>query len=404
MAGNLTPLEHLVQHAVLYLQNNGYSDSSVKRYHKCWKTLLQVCQRECIRYFCYEQCLPLMLMEWQIDPHAPVSPFQRFQIRSLKGLRDFQDHGKFFKCYRDKRQPSALFDSEMLQKYENHLREEGLKESTILSRKYAVSHFLKYQSEQEAGLSDQFVIKYLDHLQNSPFSPATKGLYLSSIKKYLEFLFFRQEISVPLHRLFSGNSFSKYVRLPSKYSQEDLKSILSAVDRDSLLGRRDYLVLVLAMQLGIRAGDLCLLKMENIHWATDSIQFIQQKTGNEQILPMPENVKYALLHYLKNSRPQISLPYIFIRPRAPYTPYENTNPFYKLIGKYMELSGVDYSGKKHGLHAMRHSLAGNLLADGADLPVISGILGHSSTETTMRYAGIDITALRRVALEVTYER
>ena len=93
MAGNLTPLEHLVQHAVLYLQNNGYSDSSVKRYHKCWKTLLQVCQRECIRYFCYEQCLPLMLMEWQIDPHAPASPFQRFQIRSLKGLRDFQDHG-----------------------------------------------------------------------------------------------------------------------------------------------------------------------------------------------------------------------------------------------------------------------------------------------------------------------
>ena len=150
MAGNLTPLEHLVQHAVLYLQDNGYSYSSVKRYHKCWKTLLQVCQRECIRYFCYEQCLPLMLLEWQIGPHAPASPFQRFQIRSLKGLRDFQDHGKFFKCYRDKRQPSALFDSEMLQKYENHLREEGLKESTILSRKYAVSHFLKYQSEQEA--------------------------------------------------------------------------------------------------------------------------------------------------------------------------------------------------------------------------------------------------------------
>ncbi len=46
MAGNLTPIEHLVQHAVLYLQNNGYSYSSVKRYHKCWKTLLLVCQRE----------------------------------------------------------------------------------------------------------------------------------------------------------------------------------------------------------------------------------------------------------------------------------------------------------------------------------------------------------------------
>ncbi len=204
MAGNLIPIEHLVQHAVSYLQDNGYSCSSVKRYHKCWKTLLQVCQRESIRYFCYEQCLPLMLMEWQIDPYAPVSPFQRFQIRSLKGLRDFQDHGKFFKCYRDKQQPSALFDSETLQKYENHLRKEGLKESTILSRKYAVSHFLKYQSEQEAGLSDQFVIRYLDHLQNSPFSPATKGLYLSSIKNIWNSFFSDRKFPSPCTGCFPG--------------------------------------------------------------------------------------------------------------------------------------------------------------------------------------------------------
>ena len=147
-----------------------------------------------------------------------------------------------------------FFDSEMLQKYENHLRGEGLKESTILNRKYAVSHFLKYQSEQEAGLSGQFVIQYLDHLQNSPFSPATKGLYLSSIKNIWNSFFSGRKFPFPCTGCFPGTLSQKYVRLPSKYSQEDLKSILSAVDRDSILGRRDYLVLVLAMQLGIRAG------------------------------------------------------------------------------------------------------------------------------------------------------
>lgn len=218
-----------------------------------------------------------MLIEWQINRREPISHYQRFQLRALKCLRDFQDQGKFFKYYKDKIQAPTLFDSEMLQKYENQLREEGLKVSTILNRKYAVSHFLKYQSEQEAELSHQFVIQYLEYLQNSTFSLATKGIYLNSIKKYLEFLFIKQEITAPLHRLFSGNSFSKYVKLPSKYDQEDLKSILSAVDRDSILGRRDYLVLILAMQLGIRSGDLCRLKMENIQWATNTIQFIQQK-------------------------------------------------------------------------------------------------------------------------------
>lgn len=206
MSGNFTSIEHLVQHAVLYLQDNGYSYSSVKRYHKCWKTLLQVCQREYIRHFYYEQCLPLMLMEWQIDLHS-VSPFQRFQIRSLKGLRDFQDHGKFFKCYRDKPQPSVLFDSEMLQKYESFLRENGLRESTILSRKYAVSHFLKYQSDQEAGLSNQFVIQYLDYLQDSPFSPATKGLYLSSIKNIWNSFFKARKFLLPCTGCFPGTLF-----------------------------------------------------------------------------------------------------------------------------------------------------------------------------------------------------
>lgn len=96
MASNLIPIEHLVQHAVLYLQDNGYSYSSVKRYHKCWKTLLQVCQQESIRYFCYEQCLPLMLLEWQIDPHAPPPPLSTVPNPFIERLKRFSRPWKVF--------------------------------------------------------------------------------------------------------------------------------------------------------------------------------------------------------------------------------------------------------------------------------------------------------------------
>ena len=129
-----------------------------------------------------------------------------------------------------------------------------MKESTILNRKYAVSHFLKYQSEQEAGLSGQFVIQYLDHLQNSLFSPATKGAVPQFYKKISGIPFFQAGNFCSPTQAFFRELFLKICKAPSKYSQEDLKSILSAVDRNSILGRRDYLVLVLAMQLGIRAG------------------------------------------------------------------------------------------------------------------------------------------------------
>lgn len=408
MSINQTPIELLVQHAVQYLKNNGYSYSSVQRYHKCWRTLLDTCQREHIQYYCYEQCFPKMLAAWGIDLTDTVSHYQRFQIRSLKCLRDFQDTGAFSKHYRDKKTPARILDTEIMLGYEDHLKQGGLKESTIRSKKYAVSHFLQYQSQNGMTdipeLSPELIIQYLHHMEQSAFSPSTKGLYLGSIKNFLEYLYLDQKLSIPLHRMLTGNSFSKYVRLPSQYKQNEIKAVLSAVDRGSADGKRDYLVMLLAAQLGIRAGDLCRLKLENIHWETESIQFIQQKTGREQTLPLPENVKYALLDYLKNSRPHTPLPHIFIRSRAPYTPYKDTNPFHSIIKKYMDLAGIDHSGRKHGLHAMRHSLAGNLLADGVEFPVISGILGHAGTETTMKYAGIDITALRRIALEVPYER
>lgn len=408
MSINLTPIELLVQHAVLYLKNNGYSNSSVQRYHKCWRTLLDICLREHIQDYCYEQCFPLMFAEWGINLHDTISPFQRFQIRSLKCLRDFQNKGAFSKCYRDERTPTRILNTELMSEYENHLKQDGLKTSTILSKKYAISHFLQYQPQQGmadiSAMSPEFIIQYLHHVEQSALSPSTKGRYLSSIKRFLEYLYLRQKLSMPLHRMLAGNSFSKYVRLPSQYKQDESKAMLSAIDRDSARGKRDYLIMLLTARLGIRAGDLCRLKLENIRWETERIQFVQQKTESEQILPLPENVKYALLDYLKNSRPQTAFPHIFIRSCAPYTPYEDTNPFYNIVKKYMELAGIDHSGRKHGLHAMRHSLAGNLLTDGVEFPVISSILGHAGTETTMRYAGIDITALRRIALEVPYER
>lgn len=85
------------------------------------------------------------------------------------------------------------------------------------------------------------------------------------------------------------------------------------MDRQTKIGKRDYAILMLAIQLGIRAGDIRQLKLSHIKWDINQIEYIQQKTRNLICLPLTENIKFALLDYLKNSRPESSYPNIFAR-------------------------------------------------------------------------------------------
>ena len=70
-----------------------------------------------------------------------------------------------------------------------------------------------------------------------------------------------------------------------------------------------------------------------------------------------------------------------------------------VITRIMQSSGIDISGRRFGPHSMRHSLASNMLLQGTSLPVISGILGHESTQTTMEYLRVDIVNLRECILD-----
>lgn len=197
---------------------------------------------------------------------------------------------------------------------------------------------------------------------------------------------------------------NKFEKVPSFYTKTEINKLLSCVNLKTKIGKRDYAILILAIQLGMRAGDIRKLRMENIGWETNKIEYIQEKTKNTICLPLTENIKYALLDYLKNSRPKSSLQDIFVRHRAPFVPFTEKNPFYWVINKYLKKANIKTVGKKHGLHCMRYSLASNLLSENTPLPIITGILGHKSSDTTNMYLRIDTGMLRSVALEVPDER
>lgn len=397
----------LVENLESHLRVLGYSDGTIKRYHYCWRVLLNRCLSKGISQFSYDLCQAIIKEEYHIPSTGKLKGIHVFHIRTIKVLEEFAKHGRIFKCHQKSGKQVASTFFEVLNCFINNTRDAGQAERTISSKTIQLTRFLNYVFEKDIerldDLSAECVLSYVKSLTETGYARSTRSGILFTLRKFLLFLHSEKYILEPLQELFPVIFTNKAERIPSYYSEDELRKILLHVNRDDIIGKRDYLILLLAIQLGIRAGDIRMLKLEYIHWDKNTIEFIQQKTRNPLQLPLPENIKFAMIDYIKNSRPKSNQPYIFLRHRAPYDPYVTTNVFHYVITRYMTEAGISFSGRKHGLHSARHSLASNLLKNNTPCPVITGILGHENTSTTRMYLAIDIEQLRSVALEVPYE-
>jgi integrase len=210
--------------------------------------------------------------------------------------------------------------------------------------------------------------------------------------------------------MFSGRQMFPVIRkdprnkLLSYYSKEEIGQLLSCIDTGTKSGKCMYSILCLLAYLGIRAGDIIRLKFTNINWNTGMIHFTQNKTGNPLSLPLIDEVKYPLLDYIKNARPQSSdTDFVFITLYAPYTRYHHTASLFRMVDKCLQTAGINYEGRHHGPHALRHSLATNMMSENVPISAIANILGHSSTLTTEMYLSVDETHLKEISLEVPHE-
>jgi integrase len=188
--------------------------------------------------------------------------------------------------------------------------------------------------------------------------------------------------------------------IPSVWDQELLIRLLAAVDRTSAKGKRDYAVLLLACRLGLRAGDIRTLKLDQLHWNDSTIEVTQSKTGTPLILPLTNEVGEALIDYLKSGRPATTHREVFLKVNPPFDPFAADSNLHHIVSYWRRLAGVQFrTARKRGLHSLRHTLATRLLQKGTPLPTIAEILGHTSLESTRIYAKADVESLRSVALD-----
>jgi site-specific recombinase XerD len=185
-------------------------------------------------------------------------------------------------------------------------------------------------------------------------------------------------------------------KLPSVYTPEEIGKLENGVQRGSVVGKRNYAILLLATRLGLRSSDIVNLEFSNIDWDNNIIRLVQVKTSRPIDLPLLCDVGEAIIDYVVNGRPKTELKKVFVTATNPVRLLKAAD-IWAIVSRLFKEAGIDTCGKHHGGHACRHSLATSILGNNIGLPVISGILGHASTQTTQVYLGVEIGTLLKVA-------
>lgn len=180
--------------------------------------------------------------------------------------------------------------------------------------------------------------------------------------------------------------------LPRTLRPEQVHALIAAADPGTVIGRRDRAIAVLISRLGLRAGEVASLRLDDLHWHTGSI-VIHGKGGRVLTLPIPTDVGEAITAYLRHGRPPAAQDRaVFTRSRPPLVGLTSKG----VSGVIAHLAAVAGLGTVHA-HALRHTTATAVLAAGGSLIEARELLGHSRTETTMIYARTDLAALRELA-------
>lgn len=287
----------------------------------------------------------------------------------------------------------------------------------------AVNKFERYLS-QERGLSDATLQNYLPVIEqflsgrfrnNTPnlrslcaadvtgfvvsqgrrLSPVRAKLIVTALRSFFRYLWHRGAISRDLSVCVPTVPSWSLSTLPRFLPTGDVERILRSCNRKTSIGRRNYAILLLLARLGLRAGEVVGLNLEDIDWSTGQVM-IRGKDGTSAPLPLAADVGAALAVYLRDDRPRCSTRRVFIRHRAPLVGLGNSSTISALVMRALKQAGVE-SGHK-GAHVLRHSLATSLLREGGSLDEIGELLRHRSPNTTAIYAKVDVFALHTLAL------
>ena len=317
----------------------------------------------------------------------------RYAQTVIRRLDEMLENKQFTPCFHQIKFECPSRFRNLLEKYLENLVKCGYSSNTVKSRRGYIGRFLSCIPETVFSIEELTVADLCEVFTKSKWPLVG----LSIVRYYISFLYANKTLKTNLSACIPKPT--RPSTLPSVYSGEEIQCLLSAVDRKTSLGKRDYAILILSAYMGLRSSDIVNLSFKNIDHITKTISIIQTKTACPAKLVMNKEAEESIIDYIQNGRPKSSSEKIFLGSHAPYSPLTAGNG-YIIAHKYFNLAGIPIQGRRRGTHALRSSYATALVAKGIPYAVVQKALGHEEPDSTKYYVRIDTKRLRMCALDV----
>jgi integrase/recombinase XerD len=241
------------------------------------------------------------------------------------------------------------------------------------------------------GLSAQCVIEFVRCACRGRSIGSAK-LALTALRSLLSYLHVEGLVPRPLDAAVPSVAGWRLAGLPRALEPDEVKRLLAACDRRTSSGRRDFAMLMLLVRLGLRAGELRALNLDDIDWRAGELT-VRGKGNRIERLPLPADVGQAVTAYLQRGRPVTAQGRsVFVRTRAPHRPLSSPGVT-QAVAAAASRAGLG----RLSAHRLRHTLATQMVRSGVALPEVAQVLRHRRLMTTAIYAKVDRERLRLLA-------
>jgi integrase/recombinase XerD len=280
----------------------------------------------------------------------------------------------------------------LLRDYSDYLvRERGLIAMTVLAYCVFAREFLLMRPHADwSRLTPDQVTSFV--LRDSRRLSASYCRHrVTLLRSLLRFLHVRGDLRHDLASCVPGIASWRLASLPRHLTPVEVDRLWASCNSSSSLDRRDTAIVRLLVRLGLRAGEVAALRLDEVDWRTGEV-VIRGKGRRVSRLPLPTDVGRALATYLRRARPRSTTRQVFLDSRAPFQALTSAG-VRSAATRVLRRAGL----AQGGTHLLRHTAATQMLRGGASLPEIGHVLRHRRIDTTALYAKVDFNSLRLVA-------
>ena len=398
-------VQGLVAQALGLLKNYKYSKSSCHRYREIFKSLLQFADSMIGEFDLSEKTMGMFIEDARSCRRMLDPDYRQCFVRCFRILQSIEKGEDLKSHYRKKLLVLPDRFLHVSTGYSRWLSRNGQCQNTIETKVSRLLCFLLYLSTigiSENEIRFETILNFKDCIQSRGYSEAYKANILFSLKDFIEFLVETGILETPANEYVGTVCSHKDSRLCSYYSSEEIGRVLLGMDRSTVLGKRDYAIMVLLAELGLRESDMLRLRMDEFDWTKKELSLRTGKTKHPLTLPLTDTLLLALADYIKNARPDSDPLLLFPRTSPSLEGTYSRGMIYYVADRHFKRAGIATANKHHGPHALRHSLTSSLYRQDVAPSTISTVLGHSSTNVTKAYLWMAVEQLRKLALEVPY--